>query len=159
MVKSSFLGGALSFKGDKKTKAKKKSRKAKYHIDEEKKTERINQQSVPDDDNGDDELTEAERKALKYKLEKERKDLERVAAKSHRERVEEFNERLGRLTEHNDIPRVSQEKGMAAFTSNAIVCILIIRLFVYLLDRSALQEMVRARLGQIQGTARCSVIM
>ena len=160
MVTPSFLGGALSFKGDKKTKAKKKRRKAKakYHIDEEKKKERIKPQSVPDDDY-DDELTEAERKALKYKLEKERNDLERVAAKSHRERVEEFNEKLGQLTEHNDIPRVSQEKGMATSTSNDFVGILIIRLFVYLFYRSALLEMVRASMGQIQGTTRCRLMM
>lgn len=158
MVTPSFLGGALSFKGDKKTKAKKKRRKAKYHIDEEKKKERIKPQSVPDDDY-DDELTEAERKALKYKLEKERNDLERVAAKSHRERVEEFNEKLGKLTEHNDIPRVSQEKGMATSTSNDFVGILIIRLFVYLFYRSALLEMVRASMGQIQGTARCRLMI
>ncbi len=53
------------------------------------------------------ELTDAERKALKYKLERERKELEQLAKKSHRERVEEFNEKLSNLTELNDIPRVS----------------------------------------------------
>lgn len=103
MTKSAFLGGALSFKGDKK-KAKKKNRKAKHHLEDEKKKELIETASVPDED---DELTEAERKAFHYKLEKDRKDLENVAAKSHRERIEEFNEKLGQLTEHNDIPRVS----------------------------------------------------
>lgn len=55
----------------------------------------------------DEELTESERRSMKFKQEKEKRDLERIAGKSHRERVEEFNEKLGKLTEHNDIPRVS----------------------------------------------------
>jgi protein FAM32A len=104
MTKPAFIGGALSFKGDKRKKAKKKNCKAKHHLEDEKKKERIETASVPDED---DELTEAERKSFQYKLEKDRKDLENVATKSHRERIEEFNEKLGQLTEHNDIPRVS----------------------------------------------------
>jgi len=55
----------------------------------------------------DDGLTEAERKSLKIKLEREKAELEKLAHKSHRERVEEFNEKLSSLTELNDIPRVS----------------------------------------------------
>ena len=38
---------------------------------------------------------------------REKQELEKVASKSHRDRIEEFNEKLGNLTEHNDIPRVS----------------------------------------------------
>jgi protein FAM32A len=55
----------------------------------------------------DDGLTVAERKSLKIKLEREKAELEKLAHKSHRERVEEFNEKLSSLTELNDIPRVS----------------------------------------------------
>ena len=51
--------------------------------------------------------TESERRAAKRKREREMKDLEIVAKKSHRERVEDFNTKLSTLTEHNDIPRIS----------------------------------------------------
>ncbi len=64
--------------------------------------------SSDDGDHHDDEdLTEAERKSLKFKRQQERKDLQKIASMSHRERVEQFNEKIGKLTEHNDIPRVS----------------------------------------------------
>mmetsp|Transcript_25172 Transcript_25172/g.41796 ORF Transcript_25172/g.41796 Transcript_25172/m.41796 type:complete len:176 (+) Transcript_25172:110-637(+) len=54
-----------------------------------------------------DEMTEAERKAFVRKQKRELEEMESVAKKSHRERVEDFNEKLGQLTEHNDIPRIS----------------------------------------------------
>mmetsp|Transcript_7365 Transcript_7365/g.8818 ORF Transcript_7365/g.8818 Transcript_7365/m.8818 type:complete len:125 (-) Transcript_7365:289-663(-) len=119
MTKPVFLGGSLSFKGDRKKKAKKKSRKSKHRRQEDGNEEislRQDRQAEDDpvigsvaagNDDGDDDMTAAERRALKYRLEKEKKDLKQVAAKSHRERVEEFNQKLGELTEHNDIPRVS----------------------------------------------------
>lgn len=107
MTKPAFTGGALSFKGEKRKKAKKKSRKSKHNIDEHAEQKERHEKAIVHHDEDDDELTEAERKALKRRLEKERQDLEKVAAKSHRERIEEFNEKLGSLTEHNDIPRVS----------------------------------------------------
>jgi protein FAM32A len=105
MTKSAFIGGSLSFKGDKK-KAKKKNKKSKYKADDKLCRDETEQaQEVGDDD--DDDMTEAERKAMKFKMERQRQESEKVANKSHRERVEEFNEKLGSLTEHNDIPRVS----------------------------------------------------
>ena len=55
----------------------------------------------------DDDLTPAERRSLNRKKRREREESEKIGRKSHRERVEEFNEKLGNLTEHNDIPRVS----------------------------------------------------
>ena len=116
-MKAAFTGGSLSFKGDKKKKkAKKKKSKAKHEL--EKKDEGAAAASAfaavasPRDD--DDGMTEAERKVYKRKQERELKDLEKQASKSHRERVEEFNEKLASLTELNDIPRVStrnQTKG------------------------------------------------
>jgi protein FAM32A len=103
----SFVGGALSFKGDKKKKRKTKhslkAKKEKQIHDSEGATKVVVAESTLQDED----LTEAERKAVARKLERERKELERVAKKSHRERVEEFNEKLSSLTEHNDIPRVS----------------------------------------------------
>jgi protein FAM32A len=54
-----------------------------------------------------DELTEAERRAKRFKLERQKKDLEKISELSHRERIEKFNENLSKLTELNDIPRVS----------------------------------------------------
>ena len=59
-----------------------------------------------DDEDVFDDLTTAERKSLRMKKEREMQELEKIGSKSHRERVEEFNEKLGNLTEHNDIPRV-----------------------------------------------------
>jgi protein FAM32A len=98
MTKSSFMGGSLSFKGDKKKS--KKNRKPKHKIDDAKKTEKVV-------DSDEEDMTEAEKGAVKFKMERQRQDSEAIAKKSHRERVEELNERLGTLTEHNDIPRVS----------------------------------------------------
>ena len=55
----------------------------------------------------DDGLTESER-AHKRRLTSRRKEAaERGTAKSHRERVDELNDKLASLTEHNDIPRIS----------------------------------------------------
>jgi len=119
MTKTAFMGGALSFKGDKKKKnksAKKKQSKIKHSHQ--------HKSNIKDDDDDDDnnknnlvaklpmeeeleELTEAERKARSRKLEREKIELAKTAAKSHRDRVEEFNEKLSNLTELNDIPRVS----------------------------------------------------
>lgn len=97
----SFTGGSLSFKGEKKN-TKKKKVKSKHSLKDDTKID------APSNVNDvEAELTEAERKALKRKQERERKELEKVAGKSHRERVEEFNDKLSKLTEHNDIPRVS----------------------------------------------------
>lgn len=117
MTKPAFVGGALSFKGDgKKKKISKKSRKSKHALKEGDDESRHEKDVITTSDTAaasdDDDMTEAERRALKYKLEKERKDLAKVASKSHRERVEEFNEKLGNLTEHNDIPRVSPQTSL-----------------------------------------------
>lgn len=92
------MGGSLSFKGDKKKS--KKKRNSKHKIDDAKKTEKVV-------DSDEEDMTEAEKGALKFKMERQRQESETIASKSHRERVEELNERLGSLTEHNDIPRVS----------------------------------------------------
>jgi len=92
----------LSFKGDKKAKKKKKRTK---HKPEKENPETLT--APTDNDEEEEDMTPAERRAMRRKRERERQELAKVAQKSHRERVEEFNEKLGKLTEHNDIPRVS----------------------------------------------------
>jgi protein FAM32A len=105
-MKPAFTGGSLSFKGEKK-KGKKKKSKAKHSLkDNEKSRLEEETQRLPVDVE-DEFLTEAERKAKEKKREREREELKTVAKKTHRERVEEFNEKLGSLTELNDLPRVS----------------------------------------------------
>eukprot|EP00980_Cylindrotheca_fusiformis_P030805 scaffold25450_cov117-Cylindrotheca_fusiformis.AAC.2 len=87
--------------GDKKKS--KKKRKAKHKLAEEAKK----QKAVSDRSSDEEDMTEAEKRAHKFKMERQRQESEAIAKKSHRERVEELNEKLGSLTEHNDIPRVS----------------------------------------------------
>jgi len=107
MTKTAFMGGSLSFKGEgKKKKAKKKKSKSKHSM-EDKEKEAAAAAAILQEEEEEEELTEAEKKAKKRKLERERAELELAASKSHRDRIEEFNEKLGNLTEHNDIPRVS----------------------------------------------------
>eukprot|EP01031_Cornospumella_fuschlensis_P024717 gene24717-29868_t len=52
-------------------------------------------------------LTDAQKRFKQRQLEKEAKKIKSEASKSFRDRVEEFNFKLSKLTEHNDIPRVS----------------------------------------------------
>ena len=106
-----FVGGSLSFKGDK-SKTKKKKRRVKHDIVKQQTTKAVHEtNNITTNNNNDDEvddgLTEVERKALRRRLERERLDAERIAQKSHRERIEEFNSKLASQTELNDIPRVS----------------------------------------------------
>jgi protein FAM32A len=104
-MKPEFTGGSLSFKGEKK-KGKKKKSKTKHSLKDNEKA-RLEEETPRQPLDGGDDLTEAERKALEKKRQREREELQQVAKKTHRERVEEFNEKLGSLTELNDIPRVS----------------------------------------------------
>lgn len=95
-MQSAFKRGALSFKGETKKKKKKKAHKKEDgSVKHELKAQK------------DQELTDAERAALKRKEKRDIEELKKVASKSHRERVEEFNSKLSSLTEHNDIPRIS----------------------------------------------------
>jgi protein FAM32A len=104
-MKPEFTGGSLSFKGEKK-KGKKKKSKTKHSLKDNEKA-RLEEDTPRQPLDVDDGLTGAERKALEKKRQREREELKQVAKKTHRERVEEFNEKLGSLTELNDIPRVS----------------------------------------------------
>jgi|EP00979_Chaetoceros_neogracilis_P013364 protein FAM32A len=95
-----FLGGKLKLKGKKKKKSKheKTSKRLEHETDEK---------PLHDSENDDDDLTDAERKSMKLKMDRKKQEIGVIAKQSHRERVEEFNEKLGNLTELNDIPRVS----------------------------------------------------
>lgn len=95
-----FMGGSLKLKG-----AKKKKKKTKHSKAEETVTKSNSEVASPED--SDDDLTMTEKQSLKRKKERESIELEKIAKQSHRERIEEFNEKLGSLTELNDIPRVS----------------------------------------------------
>lgn len=52
-------------------------------------------------------LTDAQKKARERQRTLEEQQFKKLAAKPYRERVEEYNMKLSKLTEHNDIPRVS----------------------------------------------------
>ena len=52
-------------------------------------------------------LTEAQRRHRDKKLELESRTDKKLTTTTYRDRVEMFNAKLGRMTEHNDIPRVS----------------------------------------------------
>eukprot|EP00956_Cyclotella_meneghiniana_P007393 scaffold10096_cov49-Cyclotella_meneghiniana.AAC.1 len=101
--------GKLSFKGDKKSK--KKSSKSKHKLSTNEaaaaaSTAAAAAASATHSDE-EEELTTAEKRSLKFKSQQAKREMEKVVKLSHRERVEEFNEKLGSLTELNDIPRVS----------------------------------------------------
>ena len=107
-MKPLFVGGSLSFKGDKKKKAKKRKNSVKSSLKTKSGDVTVagEQQTTTSGLVIEQDLTEAERKALLRKRKRDEDELKVVASKSHRERVEEFNEKLGKQTEHNDIPRV-----------------------------------------------------
>jgi hypothetical protein len=50
--------------------------------------------------------TVAQQKHDEYLAVREQERLAKVASKSHRERVQEYNEKLSKLSEHHDIPKV-----------------------------------------------------
>jgi protein FAM32A len=50
--------------------------------------------------------TKAEQQHEEYMLKREAERMSSTAAKSHRERIQEYNEKLSQLTEHHDIPKV-----------------------------------------------------
>lgn len=104
--------GKLSFKGDKKSK--KKSSKSKHKLSANEassssaEAKASSQHDPPTTEHpSDEERTAAERRSIKFKARRAKREMEKVASLSHRERVEEFNEKLGSVTELNDIPRVS----------------------------------------------------
>ena len=52
-------------------------------------------------------MTEAQRIHREKRMAMEEKELKKFIKTTHRDRIEMFNMRLGQMTEHNDIPRIS----------------------------------------------------
>jgi len=52
------------------------------------------------------EKTAAERKFEEIQLKRQAEQVKKMASKSHKEKVEDFNKYLSTLTEHYDIPKV-----------------------------------------------------
>mmetsp|Transcript_6051 Transcript_6051/g.20648 ORF Transcript_6051/g.20648 Transcript_6051/m.20648 type:complete len:107 (+) Transcript_6051:86-406(+) len=97
--KSAVVGGKLNLKGKKK---KRKAAAAPAFVELAAPAE----SSEPARD-GEGHLTDAERRHKKRFLEKRKGEVEKSVEASHRSRVDEFNDKLASLTEHNDIPRIS----------------------------------------------------
>ncbi|KAF1318226.1 Conserved alpha-helical protein, partial [Globisporangium splendens] len=52
-------------------------------------------------------MTPAQRRHEEHRRKREEAEIEKMAGKTYRERVEELNQYLSSLTEHHDVPRVS----------------------------------------------------
>ena len=109
----SFTGGKLTLKGgvdplkiQKKKKKKKKKRKQETDLDAA--LESVD--AVPPKEDAaviKDTRTEAEKRRDAHMVKYEQERAKKAAAKSHRQRIEEFNTKLATLTEHHDIPKIS----------------------------------------------------
>eukprot|EP01025_Chloroclados_australasicus_P063137 TRINITY_DN832_c1_g1_i1.p1 TRINITY_DN832_c1_g1~~TRINITY_DN832_c1_g1_i1.p1 ORF type:complete len:228 (-),score=31.18 TRINITY_DN832_c1_g1_i1:232-915(-) len=101
---------ALKFKGD--SGVSKKKKKKKKSKDAESKAAPSAEAAAKQDDTASEDViagpakTEAQRKHEEWLAKHEAARLKKAAAKSHRERIQEYNDRLSKLTEHNDIPKV-----------------------------------------------------
>ncbi|CAH8321359.1 unnamed protein product [Eruca vesicaria subsp. sativa] len=72
--------------------------------EEEGRSEKEDGKVQPDDD--DDLLTPAERRYIEQKQRLDVQKLAKEANKSHRNRIEDFNQYLANMSEHYDIPKV-----------------------------------------------------
>mmetsp|Transcript_5625 Transcript_5625/g.5057 ORF Transcript_5625/g.5057 Transcript_5625/m.5057 type:complete len:131 (+) Transcript_5625:30-422(+) len=52
-------------------------------------------------------LTEVQRKHKLRLLENQRRNIDSIVKKSYRDRIDEYNNKLSSMTEHNDVPKVS----------------------------------------------------
>ncbi|KAJ9167575.1 hypothetical protein P3X46_019197 [Hevea brasiliensis] len=119
------VGGKLRLKGqplDVKTVGISKTKKKKHHYHDRPRTggnnssskdhgENINDETDKDDKKGqaakyDDHITAAERRYLQQWEKIDLQRLTKMASKSHRDQIQEFNQYLANLSEHYDIPKV-----------------------------------------------------
>lgn len=101
------VGGKLKLKrSSKRTDSSTKKRKKGGKRESEKQVDEKVQLEVLDDTQGTAPLTESERKFLEIQEKRELQLIESKAKSSHRERIQEFNAKLSRLSEHYDIPKV-----------------------------------------------------
>ena len=63
-------------------------------------------EALPPSQRAPDRRTEAERRHDERVAKEEQRLIAKMAAKTHREKVQEFNVYLSKLSEHHDIPRV-----------------------------------------------------
>uniref|UniRef100_A0A7S2V474 Uncharacterized protein n=1 Tax=Fibrocapsa japonica TaxID=94617 RepID=A0A7S2V474_9STRA len=104
---SNVLGGKLNLKG-KGLKSKKKKGKKKRQKDfliEKSEVQRQEEKREPQDETFG--MTKAQKEQLERAKALDKQKAENVAGKSYRARIEELNEALAMIPEHNDIPRVS----------------------------------------------------
>ncbi|KAJ9512741.1 hypothetical protein QJQ45_019050 [Haematococcus lacustris] len=66
----------------------------------------IHGEAVPERSEAEDRRTEAEKRFEARQIQLEAERLKKLAGKSHRDRVKDFNDYLAKLSEHHDIPRV-----------------------------------------------------
>jgi protein FAM32A len=98
---AAFTGGRLKLKGA--GTGKKKKKKAKAAADDD---PAVAAAAAPSPPPPVDRRTEAQKRHDAATAEREAARVAALAAKSHRERVAEFNEKLAALSEHHDIPKV-----------------------------------------------------
>ncbi|ETI49768.1 hypothetical protein F441_06549 [Phytophthora nicotianae CJ01A1] len=85
-------------------KHKKHKKQTSKHREEE---EEQNHEHEKSDDVEVDDMTPAQRRHAEHQKKREQEEIEKLASKTYRERIEELNQHLGSLTEHHDVPRVS----------------------------------------------------
>mmetsp|Transcript_22710 Transcript_22710/g.36485 ORF Transcript_22710/g.36485 Transcript_22710/m.36485 type:complete len:124 (-) Transcript_22710:204-575(-) len=112
--------GKLSFKTDKRKKKKKKKKRKKEELkkdDEAQADDQADKKQKTDAKKGEKEeeidieaeiagMTESEKNFIRAQAKLEQRMINKKIKKTHREKIKEFNEYLGSLTEHYDIPRV-----------------------------------------------------
>ena len=96
------IRGGLKLKKNKKKKSKKKKKKREREKNEDAGDESP-KKAKTDPFEG---MTESQKKFEKKRLENEAAQIAKIASKSHRERINDFNLHLASLTEHNDVPKV-----------------------------------------------------
>ncbi|KAL6074504.1 Protein fam32a [Balamuthia mandrillaris] len=104
----------LKLKGDNESTSKSKKRKRRERKEEAKPQVSREQEEQEESQEGHDIIvpkfeeakTEAERKFEEAQKKREKQVVKKLATKSHRQRVEEFNKHLEALPNHFDIPKV-----------------------------------------------------
>lgn len=101
MSKVTVVGGKLKLKGSSSsTIGKKRKQETEVSSDDVKEAEVIPLNVGPS-------MTETERRHREKREKSLEKDLKKLTGVSYRERLDRFNDKLSKMTEHNDIPRIS----------------------------------------------------
>eukprot|EP00695_Tsukubamonas_globosa_P002270 TRINITY_DN3388_c0_g1_i1.p2 TRINITY_DN3388_c0_g1~~TRINITY_DN3388_c0_g1_i1.p2 ORF type:complete len:116 (-),score=30.49 TRINITY_DN3388_c0_g1_i1:62-409(-) len=105
------VGGKLKMKGEPLKVVGEKKKKKKRKADEVKQEDIVTGDQIPAEleDRSDDEQdkrTDAEKRYEERMRERELTKIRKLADKSYREKVEEFNTKIAQMSEHYDIPKV-----------------------------------------------------